>query len=561
MSSLDEPLAAGEPAELADVLPGTKWARFEEWLGHLSDRLNPILVKEARQSLRSRQFAMTFFLMLIAGWVWSILGLALLGPGAYYSAAGQSMFFVYYMILAAPLLIVIPYSAYHSLAIERQDRTYELVSITALDATGILLGKLSGIGLQMMVYLSALFPCLAFTYLLRGLNLFTVLLVVVYTCLLSLFLSQVGLFFAAVAPPQRKPIVQGVVLAALLCFVFFVDISMMSAFMRFDAVDDPEFWEVNLSFAVLYLNAFAILFLCARTQLTTVNQNRSTALRIALAVAQLSAVGWFAAAVLRWGDRHVIYGLIFLSTAAWFLVGMFIVGESPALSPRVRRDLPKSIPGRIMLSWLAPGPASGYLFVLGNMIMMAVMAVVMTTPIFEELRNFSGASSISNPPPSRRIVPSGEALEACIVAVSYIAIYLGVGKLILGAMRRYDEIKPAMRIAVLMLLLGVGAGAPWIIQLSNPATRNLGYTPLQITNAVWTMWEYCAEGSRPPGAGPVLVTMLPIIALCVWALNLPGLARELRQARAPTPPRVMEDEAELAARAAVSTEPSSPWDD
>ena len=115
-----------------------------------------------------------------------------MGPAAYYNPAGPEMFFVYYMILAAPLIIVIPYFAYNSMASERHDRTYELVSITALDATKILWGKLGGIGMQMVVYLSALFPCLAFTYVLRGLDIFSVLLVVLYTCLLSLGMAMLG---------------------------------------------------------------------------------------------------------------------------------------------------------------------------------------------------------------------------------------------------------------------------------------------------------------------------------------------------------------------------------
>ncbi len=190
MTTIDPPQLAGDATELVPVLPDSAWDRFEALLARASDRLNPILVKEARQALRSRQFVITFFLMLIAGWVWSILGLATIGPAVYYSAEGPQMLFVYHMILSFPLLVVAPYSAYHSLAAERQDRTYELVSITALDARQILSGKLGGIMLQMMVYLSAIFPCLAFTYLLRGLDIFAIVLVVMYTC--GLVVGAVG---------------------------------------------------------------------------------------------------------------------------------------------------------------------------------------------------------------------------------------------------------------------------------------------------------------------------------------------------------------------------------
>ncbi|MGE4004134.1 MAG: hypothetical protein AB7I48_28460, partial [Planctomycetaceae bacterium] len=47
-----------------------------EWVG---DRANPILVKETRQSLKSRQFVVTFMLLLAASWFLFTMGLLLGG--------------------------------------------------------------------------------------------------------------------------------------------------------------------------------------------------------------------------------------------------------------------------------------------------------------------------------------------------------------------------------------------------------------------------------------------------------------------------------------------------
>ena len=41
----------------------------------------------------------------------------------------------YYAILAFPLAVVVPYAAFRSLAAEREDNTYDLLSITTLQAT------------------------------------------------------------------------------------------------------------------------------------------------------------------------------------------------------------------------------------------------------------------------------------------------------------------------------------------------------------------------------------------------------------------------------------------
>ena len=57
-----------------------------EWLG---ERLNPILIKEARQALKSRQFLLTFGLLLILAWGWSLLGLVMMGRDVAY---GQRAF-------------------------------------------------------------------------------------------------------------------------------------------------------------------------------------------------------------------------------------------------------------------------------------------------------------------------------------------------------------------------------------------------------------------------------------------------------------------------------------
>ena len=97
-----------------------------------SDRLNPILVKETRQALKSRQFLITFSLLLACAWVWTILGVAWIGPEIYYSAQGQEMFAGYYLILAFPLLVIVPFGAFRSLAGEQEERTYELLSVTTL---------------------------------------------------------------------------------------------------------------------------------------------------------------------------------------------------------------------------------------------------------------------------------------------------------------------------------------------------------------------------------------------------------------------------------------------
>ena len=135
MTSVNDASApASEAPSPERTVVQTVIAGFEDWLGQIGEQLNPILVKEARQAMKSRQFTVTFTLLLVFGWLWSIVGVATQMPNVYYVPTGLYMLVGYYFILAAPLLLVVPFSAYRSLASEREDGTYELLSISTLSS-------------------------------------------------------------------------------------------------------------------------------------------------------------------------------------------------------------------------------------------------------------------------------------------------------------------------------------------------------------------------------------------------------------------------------------------
>ena len=87
------------------------WHEIERRLFAASDWLNPILVKETRQALKSWQFALTFVLLLVACWIVTIGGVAMIGPSIYYAAGGGELLRAYYFILSFPLLVVVPFAA------------------------------------------------------------------------------------------------------------------------------------------------------------------------------------------------------------------------------------------------------------------------------------------------------------------------------------------------------------------------------------------------------------------------------------------------------------------
>src|SRR4051794_41795711 len=99
---------AARPAK--DILPLVSyWTKLEAVLDRLGDRLNPILVKEARQAMKSRQFVVTFSLLLICGWLWTVLFIVAGLPAVYYAPAGPGGVVGYFAVVLGRRLLVWPY--------------------------------------------------------------------------------------------------------------------------------------------------------------------------------------------------------------------------------------------------------------------------------------------------------------------------------------------------------------------------------------------------------------------------------------------------------------------
>ena len=66
-------------------------SRLDRVTTAVADRLNPILIKETRESLKSRQFLVTFFLLLAFTLLWTCMGIVFNAPEVYYLPTGASL--------------------------------------------------------------------------------------------------------------------------------------------------------------------------------------------------------------------------------------------------------------------------------------------------------------------------------------------------------------------------------------------------------------------------------------------------------------------------------------
>lgn len=530
-----EPLARPEPRG-EGAGPASRLDRWAEWLG---DHLNPLLVKEVRQALKSRQFATMFGLLLCFAWSASLIGLAAKGPDVAWEARGPNMFYVYYLALAFALLVVVPYGAFRSLAVEKEDHTYELLAITTLGPRQIVAGKLASAVMQMLIYLSVLMPCLAFTYLLRGIDLPTIAILIVWTVGGSLVLSAAGLFLGSVSLQRvPRPVVSvGAVVGLFIVFGYACVAAEAMLPGGWWERAGPELWTFTLAAATIGASYFAMFFVAAAAQVSFASENRSTPLRLVVFTQFLLWTGWFGWLWMsqeRAGD--VLFGYAAVAGAHWYATGIFFAAESPRLSLRVRRRLPQSFLGRVLFTWFNPGPGTGLMFSLGG---------ALTVWLLSELASWWSSTWIP------------DALGMfCAAGVAYLAIYLGAEVLILRLLRRFVAVGVGTGLVVQLLLVLFGAALPSILSLVlNPTIE---YGPLHFLNFFYTLPMIAGRSSRL--LATPLVEFLAGAAAVVLGLNLPGVVREIAQVRIAAPARVVEEEQAGRPELPVLPARESPWD-
>lgn len=557
MSAIDPVtlVQAEEAAVVADAArpkgaTGEAWRRIEEWLDRAGDRLNPILVKEARQAMKSRQFVVTFSLLLIFGWLWTLLFIAFSVPAVYYAPYGMAMLIGYYLVLTVPLLIVVPYSSFRSLAAEREDGTYELLSITALSARQIITGKLGSSLLQMLVYYSALAPCIAFTYLLRGIDVVTIGLYLAYTFLASLMLCVVGLMLATVTRSRHWQVLLSVIFVMALLIVGFIwDLAMISIMGNTGGTlpyDQMDFWITNLALILFYATFVALFLQIAAGQISFASENRSTKLRVILVVLQVLISGWYTYVWLRGRHDEEWFLVEFaFSGALWMVAGAFLTGETAQLSPRAKRELPSSLLGRMAFTWFNPGSGSGYTFAVLNLTVAALLIIGRVAYL-----QFSDSPHI----------PGDERWLHWIFCIwGYVAGFLGLSRLAVVFLRRYAPIRMMVTFLFHLIFLLAGILVPLLIQgfISWGDFSNFEYSPLHMSNWILTLIEI----GRFRLTNPLEVSLtIAGCGLLVFLANLVLASREVEQVRQVAPLRVREDDLELHPPTAATAAVKSPWD-
>ena len=337
------------------------FAGWREW------ELNPVVVKELRQAVRS--WTVTGVLLLFL----TVLFLASLGflvsqsfEGDVNEELGSTLFGTFVTILAGASILFIPLYLGIRVATERQEPNPDLLYVSTLTPGQIIRGKFLCGAYITALFFSACMPFMAFTNLLRGVDLPSVFFILFVLFLVVCALNQAAIFLACL--PMSRPFK---ILIALYGFfqsfwiivpLVFGAITMMHSGIG-AMMAERNFWITTATVVGAGLGIVGLLYALSVALISPPSANRALPLRVYITIIWLLGgllnLGWV------WQNKDVRLMLVwtYLTFTLLLFALLVTVSNSDQLSRRVRQRIPKSLAGRIPAFIFFNGAAGGLVWV------------------------------------------------------------------------------------------------------------------------------------------------------------------------------------------------------
>jgi len=478
-----------------------------------TDRLNPILVKEVRQSLRGRYFRLLFWLTLFVS---TMAGLMVVAAGAadeHVEELGQPFFMVMFGCMSAAVHVFTPFSAYLSTSSEWDENTHDLLVLSNLGPRQIVLGKLLSALTQALLYYSTFGPFLVFAFLLNGIDLLSISVLLGCSFAACTCLSLVGIAFASLI---RQKAGRGLVMAVFGATLVMTWFGGMGA--AFEITQSPQDLRdpegqigvvMFLTFALLIGGLFGTI---AAARFAHEEENRSTGLRVLGTSVIAFAAAWGAWLHLQFGEEETAWVPQVVAATGLALLWLFSFSEGDALGRRTAKLVPASPALALLAAPFLPGGGRAVLLFL-----LQYLGAVLGGLIALQF----GTSSTG----AAEVVAMVSVYYA--YALTFLALPTGIASLFVRSQRG----RIVTRIATLVLvpvtilgpaLMGLLFGIDDWMELRHPL------------NPVWTM-DHLTRSSLPEGVvvGLVLLSLGVTLTLAVNARRVrAGVLEVLAASRA-----------------------------
>jgi hypothetical protein len=495
------------------------------FLADLGDRINPIVVKETRQAVNSRMVAAFLLLFLAIQLVVMFLMISsreLRDPDEIDLRAGRDLFRFVQGILLGTCLILIPTMTGARLAAERSDVNVDLLFISSLSPRAVLSGKLVAAAALALLIFSACAPFMTFAYVMRGLEVSTILIVLTADYLAVLLTTMFSLFLASVPANRGMRIALGVGGFACVCYLGAGLLRASSNFLQGNTEFDTGSWQFWIGFTLLaglIFGLIGLLFVWSVALISPPAANRAYAVRI------YTLAFWIAT-----GLGFGLWGLYVERPRVmlvWGLIGcvlfslQFIIGvcERDEWGPRVARVIPRRFIFRMPAFFFYSGAAGGIAFgVIG-----AALSVVGLAVWFHYL------------PPTG---PFGEEDKPALL-VALIAAYTYCFCLSAAVFRRLlvgSVVRPGHTWIIAALLFGLGTILPYVVLFLFFERSSARYAyreeplGLHLTNPIVMIDDVF---DRSTSALEITIVFLLVWGGLVTVVNLPWFVQQMTHFRPP----------------------------
>ena len=501
-------------------------------IDRMDDWVNPIVVKELRQAVKSR--VITSLLLLFLGIQLVIMGMVLALQGASSQGSnGAEIFLVLHAIMLGTCMVLIPAYAAVRMRNERSETNVDLLYISTLKPTSIIAGKLfSALVLAMLIF-SCCAPFMTFTYLMRGLDMPTILVVFWIDLLAVIASTQIALFLSSMhAPSALKTVLM--VLAAIYMVYMFAALVAMTAFLIQQGIPlalDSEFLAVMGVTTLGVVLGTGLLFCWSVGLISPPSANRALAGRIFL-VSSVVLMGAACLGVTLYFSRGSLGRDLRIPVTFWMAVSVLLfclqilisVNERESWGHRVARTIPRSGLLRLLAFLFYSGSAGGVL-----LSVVGIGLVLLGWTSFEHL-----APSVY-----------GET-EVVFSVFTAIALYTYCYSMTAVLVRSYlfpSKIGTGVTWVVVLLVLGLGTTIPWFFALltTSPGMYSNQFAWWMLPNPFGPLFELEVRGINHENVA-IRFLFLAIWATLVTGGALPWAMQQFSRFHRPMPRVTLEPE-------------------
>ena len=337
------------------------FANWRDW------ELNPVVVKELRQAVRSWTVTGVLLLFLTVLFIASVGFLVSQSfEGDVNEELGSTMFGTFVTILAGASILFIPLYLGIRISAERQESNPDLLYVSTLTPGQIIRGKFLCGAYITVLFFSACMPFMAFTNLLRGVDLPSVFFILFVLFLVVCSLNQAAIFLACL--PLSRPFKNLIALYGffqsfwIIVPLVFGAITMMHSGIG-TMMAERNFWIGTATVVGAGLAVVGLLYALSVALISPPSANRALPLRLYITIVWvlggLLSLGWV------WWikDVRLMFVWTYLTFALMLFALLLTVSNSDHLSRRVSRRIPRSWAGRIPAFILFNGAAGGLVWV------------------------------------------------------------------------------------------------------------------------------------------------------------------------------------------------------